>query len=149
MSCIEQEKYEASTHAKQQKNDEQCRAADAKWEAMVKQLRDDYVKQQREMDKEHARHNTEMEKQHAQQEQRHAEQQWRLHVSQSIMHSTALYSYSGYPSVQVCTPPPLLLQPLLLSLPPLLLQSQLAPPLPHPGIPLNVQPQVPVEDFVQ
>ncbi len=95
--------------------------------------------------------NVEMEKKCVQQEERHAEQHRRLHISQSSAQSTTLYNYSGYLSVQVCMPPPPLLpllqpQPLLLPLP---LQSQVSPPLQHPGIPLNALLQVPVVDFVQ
>ncbi len=95
----------------------------------------------------------EIEKKCVQQEEWHAEQQWRWHVSQNSAQSTALYNYSSYPSVQAHAPPPPLLQlaPSLFQ-PHLPLQSQVSPPAvlpPHPGIPLNALLQVSVVDFVQ
>ncbi len=89
-SRIEKEKYEASVRVEQQQSDEQRKAADAKWAALLKQLQDDHVKRQKEMEDEHVRREAEIEKKRAQQEERHAKQQRRLCVSQSKAQSTAL-----------------------------------------------------------
>ncbi len=59
--------------------------ANAKWEAMVKQLQDNFAKQQKEMEEEHAHRSAEMAKQCALQEQRHAEQQQRLCVHTPLL----------------------------------------------------------------
>ncbi len=86
-----------SAREEQQKSDECCKEANATWEALVKQLQDDHAKCQKETEEEQVCRDAEMEKKCVQQEEQHAKQQQRLHISQSSAQSTALYNYSGYP----------------------------------------------------
>ncbi len=64
-SHIEWGKYEASACEEQWKSDEQCKAADAKWEEVMQRLQDGYAKRQEEMDEEQACRDVETEKQRA------------------------------------------------------------------------------------
>ncbi len=138
-ACIDKEKrcgYSCGVTVEQRtEQTERCE----EWMAFVQQLQDDQAKHQKEADDDHAHREAKIEKQCVHQEQWHIEQQWRLHVSQNSMQSSALYNYHSYPSVQVHAP---LLPSLQQQLPP-------APLLRHPSILVNVLPQVPVVDFVQ
>ncbi len=126
----------------------------------MQQLQDDQAKRQKEADDDYACHVTEMDKQCTQQAERHVEVQRRLHVSQTSAQSPTLYQFHSCPSVQVRALLPSFLQQLPPMLPPHVpvhappppSQSkgpQLVPPPPHPLIPANVLPQVPVVDFAQ
>ncbi len=84
-SHVEQEISEEAMCMEQWESDEQWKVADAKWEAMVKQLQDDFTMRQKEMEEEHAHRDMEMEKQRVLQEQRHAEQQQRLHAHAPLL----------------------------------------------------------------
>ncbi len=131
-------------------SDEQCKESNAKWMAFVQQLQDDQAKRQKEVDDDHMCHEAEIEKQCAHKEEGHTEQQRRLCISQNSAQSTALYYYSSsYLLAQARMPLPHVQVHAPALLPSQLNMSPPAPPPDHPAIPVNVQPQVPVVDFVQ
>ncbi len=136
-------------HVDKEKSDAQQTESDTKLMAFMHKLQDDQAKRQKEVDEDFVHRVAELDKQHVQQDERNAEMQRRLHVSQTSAQSTALYQFHSNPLVSVHAPP---LHTPLHALLHVLQLSQLSGPHfvpPHLLIPVNALLQVPVVDFAQ
>ncbi len=94
---VDKQRSDAALH-------EQQKESNVKWVAFVQQLQDDQAKCQKEVDDDYVHHVAELDKQRVQQEERHAEQQWRLHPQPLLQTQVSLCALPLH--MQVCVPSP-------------------------------------------